>query len=333
MRDRIKPDLKKSAVRRSAVIHVLRIVIAPVLLIVILHSNAAFAENIYIVSSKPSGPHMQVANGLKNQLSAVLPDRFKIRIFQLSGNSSPQLKAGKNDYIVTVGSLAFATVLAQKPEASLLATLIPRETYQALLQTHQRKPGNTTAVYIEQPVQRSLELIKIALPGKTPGVLVGHRSDALSYQLGRASKELNIPLYLKKMKPKENLVTALDQVLKNCDVLLAFADPEVSNPSTARHILLTSYRYGIPVVAYSRAYVRAGALMAVFSTPEEFAKQTTEILIQVVRSKEASLPDAQYPKYFSVDINSNVARSLGIELQSKSKIETQLKSIGRGDDE
>ena len=296
-------------------------------------SEFALGDDIYIVSSRHKGPHNIVAKKLQSQLASALPSRFKIRLETVTDNDNFQINAGTRDYILTVGSQAFADVVQKNSKSNLIATLIPEETYHALLQANPRREGSTSAVYIEQPVQRNLELVRVALPGRKPGILLGPQSGALEKQLNQASEELNIPLYLKTLKPKENLVTALDQVLKNCNVLVAFADPEVSNSVTARHLLLTSYRYGIPVVAYSRAYVRAGALMAGYSTPEQFARQAAEMLVRAVHSKHEDVPAPEFPRYFSVDINQNVARSLGIDLKSRLEIESRLRSIGRVGDE
>ena len=332
MKDRMRTGSVISSERAIASTRLLRIVFSVLLFGFIFVSELALAEDIYIVSSKLKGPHYVVAREMESRLKSVLPGHFKIRFASVSGNSF-HINPGPKDYILTIGSRAFADVVENNSTTNLIATLIPRETYQALQQANPRKEGRTSAVYIEQPVQRDLDLVRIALPGRKPGILLGSQSNVLEKQLRRISKELNLPLYLKKLKPDENLVAGLDQVLENCDVLVTFADPEVSNPGTARHLLLTSYRYGIPVVAYSRAYVRAGALMAVYSTPEQFARQTAELLLRTVRNKSDNIPDPEYPKYFSVDINQNVARSLGIDLKSAQEIETRLRSMGRSGDE
>jgi len=318
--------------RRDIFARLLRIFFSALLLGFVVFPELALAEDIYIVSSKLKGPHYVVAKEMVSRLKSALPGNFKVRIAPVSADEF-QVNAGPQDFIITVGSQAFADAVKKNSDSNLIATLIPRQTYQALLQANPRKNGRTSAVFIDQPVLRNLELVRIALPGRKPGILLGSQSGALEKQLSRIGRELNLPLYLKTLKPKENLVGALDQVLKNCDVLVAFADPEVSNPGTARHLLLTSYRFGIPVVAYSRAYVRAGALMAVYSTPEQFARQTAELVLRAVRDKTSGVPAPEYPRYFSVEINRNVARSLGIDLVSSKEIESRLRSTGRLGDE
>jgi len=311
-----------------------RFILACLLPVFAFISQDALAEQIFIVASKLNGPHSRAALELESRLKVDLPSQFKIRRMSISDEKEPlKIEAGPKDFIFTVGSKAFADVVVQNTSTRLVALLIPEETYHALLQANPRQEGKTSAVYIEQPVRRSLELVRVALPGRKPGILLGSQSGTLEKQLNQVSKELNLPLFLKKLKTNENLVTALDQVLKNSNVLVAFADPEVSNPATARHLLLTSYRFGIPVVAYSRAYVRAGALMAVYSSPEQFARQAEEMLVRVARTKSDLVPAPEYPRYFSVDINQNVARSLGINLKSRQEIETRLRSMGAAYDE
>ena len=329
MRDQTKAGPGVRMERRRLFSRVLRLLLVCMFVVFAFVSLDVLAEEIIVVSSKLNGPHSRAAHELESLLKESLPGHFRIRQMSVSDEEPLKIDAGPSDFVLTIGTKAFADVVAQNTSTRLIAMLIPEETYHALLHANPRREGKTSAVYIEQPVQRNLELVRVALPGRKPGILLGPQSGTLEHQLNRVSKELNLPLYLKTLKPQENLVTALDQVLKNCNVLIAFADPEVSNPSTARHLLLTSYRFRIPVVAYSRAYVRAGALIAVYSSPEQFAQQAAEMLLRVVRNKSELVPAPEYPRYFSVDINQNVARSLGIDLKSRQEIESRLRSIGR----
>ena len=66
---------------------------------------------------------------------------------------------------------------------------------------------------------------------------------------------------------------ALKQVLEDAEVLLALADAQIYNSNSLQNILLTSFRARVPLVAFSPAYVRAGALMAVHVTPTQLGAQ------------------------------------------------------------
>ncbi len=101
--------------------------------------------------------------------------------------------------------------------------------------------------------------------------------------------------------------------MDDADVLLAVPDPLVFNRHTAQSVLLTTYRLSKPVAAYSRTYVTAGALFSVYSTPAQIGRQIGEELLAMQDSPGRPLPAPGYPRYFSVEINERVARSLGIE--------------------
>ena len=104
------------------------------------------------------------------------------------------------------------------------------------------------------------------------------------------------------------------------------ADPVVSNRRTVQNLLLTTYRQRVPVFAYSKAYVKAGALAAVYSTPEHIGKQAGELVADILRKGSWSLPKPQHPKYFSVEVNREVAKSLGIRVPGTEKLETRLRA-------
>lgn len=284
------------------------------------------AANVFIVSSRDSGIHDSIARETRQRLGQSLQQGTIVSVIYPGQLGAVTSTAGKDDLVIAVGTEAYAELLTGGTRARILATLIPRSTYFALTEKSRREPGSTSAVFIEQSYKRSLDLVRIALPGRTVGTLVGHHSTELYEQLTREQRKSSQGIYLKKLEEGGNLIAALEQVLAHSKVLIAYADPEVSNRNTAQHILLTSYRYGAPLVAYSRAYVRAGAMMAVYSKPEQYAQQAAEIAVNVINSGK-QLPAPQYPKYFSVEVNSSVARSLGIDLKPVNLIEQQLRSM------
>lgn len=119
-----------------------------------------------------------------------------------------------------------------------------------------------------------------------------------------------------------NLFDDLDDVLLRSDVLLAVPDSEVYNSNNIRNILLTSYRHGIPLVGFSQALVNAGALVAVFSTPEQLAAQASATTISFAQQKR--LPDAQSPALYSIAVNQEVARTLGGTIKSAELLHLQV---------
>jgi ABC-type uncharacterized transport system substrate-binding protein len=103
---------------------------------------------------------------------------------------------------------------------------------------------------------------------------------------------------------------------------MAIPDPLIYNRETAQPILLTSYRHQKPVFGYSQSYVRAGALAAVYSSAKQIAKQAVEITLKAQAA--GALPPPQVPKYFSVMVNPQVARSLNIPLMDEEELQKKM---------
>lgn len=82
----------------------------------------------------------------------------------------------------------------------------------------------------------------------------------------------------------------------------------------------------VPLVGFSPAYVKAGALLALYSTPAQVGARGGEVLRQALAGKV--LPSPQWPREFVVAVNQDVARSLGFALD-EARIGEQLRQKDR----
>ena len=183
-----------------------------------------------------------------------------------------------------------------------------------------------SAIYVEQPLLRQLELVRELLPGRLRlAVLYGPESAASAEALEKVAKGLGLQVEGETIARSDDLAPALRRVLQRGELLFALPDPEVYNKATLHNILLSTYHSNEPVIAFSPAYVKAGALAAVFSSPPQVARQLSEYLLQVPAGAKILLPPPQHPKHFSVDVNRHVARSLGIVVASDEMLEERLR--------
>jgi len=100
-------------------------------------------------------------------------------------------------------------------------------------------------------------------------------------------------------------------------------DPVIYNKNTIRGILLSTYRKKLPIIGFSRAYVKAGAIAAVYSKPEQISKQTASIADTFLRTGSFKQNSYQ-PADFSIAINKKLAKSLGIKIKSEADIINQI---------
>jgi hypothetical protein len=289
---------------------------------------AAGQMDVLVVLSKPEKAYAEVAESLKTTLMRDPLAKVSVNVTTLS-DADWKLQAGKAAHftvIVTVGAQAAIETTALQPKAVVLHTLIPRHTYLEITRTAApaARRGATSAIYLDQPLARQLELVRQALPAhrRLAAVLGPAALDQLN-ELRTQAKDKGFELGVERITEAGQLQPALHRLLEEHDVLLSLADSLVFNSGTIHHLLLTSYRYRVPVVGLSRSYVEAGALLAVYSSPEQIGRQAAEIVLGLSGAAPA-LPAPQYPRYFSVAINNRVASSLGLRLPDEAELERRL---------
>lgn len=230
----------------------------------------------------------------------------------------------ESNLIVAVGMKA--TVLAINSGVPVLSVFVSKSAFDKLLRElpAHRERQSFSAIYLEQPGKRQIDLIAAALPGvKNIGMLYSAQSPDLS-NLRKAVAESRFNLRENKIESEDSMYRDLQLILQKSDVLLAIPDAQIYNSMTMRNILLSTYHSGIPVVGYSQPYVRAGALCAVFSTPQQFSTQAALMIRQFAET--ARLPSAQYSTDFDVMVNQQVARSLGIQIKETAALVRQIKA-------
>lgn len=213
---------------------------------------------------------------------------------------------------VALGSEATRVLLAGPVKSPVVSALIPRRSFERLLRSS-GKAGSAlvSAIYLDQPLARQLALVRLALPqARRLAVVLGPESSAFAANLRVVAAAHEMSLQDVTVNNLDDLAESLPQLLAQSDVLLALADPLVFNSSTIQNILLSSFRARVPMVAFSPAYVRAGALLALYTTPVQAGQQAAEVVLGLLRGRP--LPDrAMEPNDFEVGVNTQVARSLG----------------------
>ncbi|MDD5385521.1 MAG: ABC transporter substrate binding protein [Gallionella sp.] len=279
--------------------------------------------NVRLVMSDSTPPYQQFSAALNQALAASKAD---VTVIESHAGTNSQSGAGAHtDLVVAVGTKAMELAIA-KFDAPVLGVMIPRMGYEALLEkwSSQKRSNSTSAIYLDQPWDRQLSFIQAALPKhKIVGLLYSSDTRIILPRLPRG-----MSLNAQSTRPAENLFATLESVLNNSDVLLVIPDSEIYSNSNVRNILLTSYRHQVPLIGISQSYVNAGALGAIFSIPEQLAGQAGEMIVFFARNRW--LPEPQYPKLFSISLNQQIARSLGIVLDSPEAIRKRMDKAGEG---
>lgn len=286
-------------------------------------SGQALAARVAVVLSDDSAPYQEAYQAISAYLDDSGHEVGRVYADRLTASALEE-----SSLAVAVGVRAAESLAGLPLRIPLLAVLVPRAWYvktgRARLSDNSRRVAS--AIFLDQPFERQGQLIRLALPeARRVGVLLGTEQAGLADELGVALRAQRLSLVHQALAADERLIAPLENVLSNADLLLAVPDPQVFNRNTAQSLFLTTYRYRVPVLGYSRSLTRAGALLSLHSSPAQIARQAAEWVRQALSSDApVHLPPPAYPAYFSISINEQVARSLGFALPPEAELEKRL---------
>jgi ABC-type uncharacterized transport system substrate-binding protein len=293
----------------------------------------AGAPRVLVVLSKPDTPYQALASAIAANLAPARASEIDLKVENLEAFRVIDIPVHRPTLIVTVGVEAARQVAQTNPPAPILHTLLPRAAALDILRSGRNgkpTPQRDSAIFLDQPIGRQLDLIRLALPRhKRVAMVLGPTTQSLSGEIRAGARERGLSLGVATLTKREELLPILEDLIDDNDVLLSIADPMVYHSETVHHVLLTTYRYKVPVIGFSRSYVDAGALLAVYSTPAHIGHQVAQLIATLPATGSATLPAPQYPRFFQVAINQRVANSLDLMLKSEAELQTKLEALAR----
>jgi putative tryptophan/tyrosine transport system substrate-binding protein len=225
--------------------------------------------------------------------------------------------------LVALGSRSLGAALQKAAGRPVVGALIGRSGLDEIKPpTGQR----WSVVLLDQPPERWANLIQLAFPIRQQvGLLVGPGGLRQVQILEQNWKARGLGVALETAAASDDVIPALERLLPRINLLLALPDPVTHNRNTVQPLLLTTYRAGIPVLAYSEAYQQAGAVLALYSTVPQVLAQVTEVLRQIEDGKTPA--NIQSPRYFTIGVNTAVARSLGLNLPTANDLQDRLRAL------
>lgn len=278
--------------------------------------SAAAHPDVTVVSGDATA-HQEVVTALRERIGpeCTTPCRRALRLtFVDETDAARQLASTTPELIVSVGTAAASSVAALQPTAPTLFGFLPREASDQLANRFVDSVAGPPAVVLDQPPARLLRLARLLDPAvQRIGVLVGPASDSQVDGLAAATQAQGLELHVARVTSSDDVGSQLRTLTGKVDLLLALPDPVVYNRNTIYPIMLTTYGARIPVVGFSAAMVRAGAVAAVYMSPRDGGQAIAQAVETFLSARStpggATLPDVADPP-FSITLNRDVLRSL-----------------------
>jgi ABC-type uncharacterized transport system substrate-binding protein len=270
---------------------------------------------VALVLSEPGGAYQEAAEAFRQELARSAPAIVVVTTTpqELPADDDPRL-------IVTVGAQAARSVAALPLRPRAIHALIPRSTFEDL---PREQRAHDAAVVLDQPAARQTALVRLALPAfDRVALLENEDSRVLADELADAARVRKFTLVRATVSRDTELYPALQKIFAEPAVLIATPDSQIFNSYNIQNILLTAYRKRSPLLGLSPAFVRAGAVLAVYSTPAQIGRQAAELASAALAGEPVTGPIA--PRYFEIATNPQVARSMGIALDEPAALHDRL---------
>ena len=227
------------------------------------------------------------------------------------GTSLATLASRHGDAVYLImGPEALAVALEYGLRAPVISIFTSSQTYGQLIAGR----GGTslkqlTAIFAECSPETQLQLTSALFQRRiSVGVLLSNATAHLERLLRRAAAINNIDLLVHIVPAEANPIRELNK-LAAAAAILAIPDGAIFNSHTLRGLLESTYRRGQAMIGFSTSMVSAGTLATAYAAVDDVVAHVSEIVQGV---GQGVVPEPQYPQYWRVEVNKQVARSLNV---------------------
>lgn len=283
--------------------------------------NASADDSLHIAIIGDSSNANQLL--LSDNAKATL-DKLGLQLKISSLDSGPFIKAnGCNedyDLVIPVGNDISKKLIESKCPLPMISVLTPSFSYYKIDQ----QDAQLSSIFLDQPASRYLAMVKALSSNiRHVSLIYSDYSERFYQQLMESASSNGLTIKAMKIDDDSNLYRTLEQVTEETDILLAVPDPYVYNRKTIKAIFLASYQSGVPIIGFSAAYTKAGAIASIHSDIEHIAKQLAESIYAFYQN-DHKLPKESYPEHFEISTNNKVANSLGLNIGSATEIQHSI---------
>ncbi len=285
---------------------------------ILFHSTyCAYAEKIAIViKSQNLSAYNEVINGFEAEC---MQNDITIKsIYDLKGKMKVGHKIIRNvrkenpDIILTIGILA--TTIAKEEIKNIpivFCMVINHERFQLT-------GANITGIAAEISIEKQLKGHQAILgPLKNIGVIYDpSKTGNIVVSAEQKAKDIGMNLVKYEINSSKEVSEAMEGLTGRIDALWLLPDSTVLTKKSFDLIKSTALENKIPLLCTSDAFVKTGALAAVFSDYKCVGRQAAQLAGEILESPSSESLGTVNPDSFKLAINADTAEKLGLKLEA-----------------
>jgi putative ABC transport system substrate-binding protein len=266
----------------------------------------------------------------RNELKASLGKQWQL-MYLPAGVPSDQLPIpSRQTVILTLGKEALQHVLLQSaatPDLPIISFYVNHRDFRSLAAEHATFT-QLSAVFSDPPLARQVRLARLLKPRISSIGIMTYRAEPPPVLPSQGQPLIDVKTYA--LERWESLSKYLNAVIRSSDLMIGMEDPELFNSVNIKPILLTAYRHNKFVIGPNFSFVRAGSLATTYSSQADTVQEIQAILDRYLASQNWPLPD--YASFFSVVVNTQVARSLNLVVDDNDSLQKALMTMEAAND-
>jgi putative tryptophan/tyrosine transport system substrate-binding protein len=292
--------------------------IAAAIALVAAHPVAGAAPVVAVVKSGAPAPFERAAKAITAALraSAVQPE---VLTFDLEGDEEKgeevfaRVRSAKPSLIITVGSLATASALAETTTEPIVFSMVLYPEQSGFTGADRRR---VTGASLDIPPEVQFGWVRRLLPSaRRLGVLYHPAETGKVVAAARAAATKHgFVLVAKAIEDRDDPVAAFRSLMEDVDVVWSVADGHVFTPQATSALILASLRRRVPLMGLSTAQVRAGALAALYSDYDDVGAQAAALALKVLGGEAPSSLPVTTPRHVGLALNLRTADHLGLDV-------------------
>jgi putative tryptophan/tyrosine transport system substrate-binding protein len=221
-----------------------------------------------------------------------------------------RLRCAKPQVLVTVGSSASA--LAASLGIPYFSTMVLKE--DAVASVESKEPLSTVTLDIAP--KAVFTRIRRLFPTRRRIAVLRQRGqlEPAAEELRSEAAALGLSLELVDCDSPKELLCALRKLRGRADLVWCLPNRALYEPALVHALILVSIRQRLPLVGFSEAFVKAGALVGFLPDYRDIGDQAAALVL-AYRSGQP-LGRKEHPRNVRTMVNERVARVLGIEIKA-----------------
>jgi putative ABC transport system substrate-binding protein len=174
-------------------------------------------------------------------------------------------------------------------------------------------PSNLVRVKMLAQAERFAALFR-ALGAKRVGTVLSRSSSSYAAQAAETFRQAGIRLVVREARKPGEVAKQLEVLKDTVDALWLMPDPAIVTSETVEAIALCSMRHRLPLVSFSYAHLKKGAVAAFAIDLEDLGKQAAETVSRIMAGESPVDIEEITPRKNRLRFNRQVMEHLGLSV-------------------